>query len=92
MTIVVALLFATYMLLDPSKWMSSFMQLTDMRWDFKIFILTLGAGYIVLAWSLENYILPRLAKVLGILQTMVSRTPKEKKKYKAVLEQMRTLQ
>jgi len=91
-TIVVALLFATYMLLDPSKWLLSFMQLTDMKWDFKVFILTLGAGYIAIAWSLENYILPRLAKLLGDLLIMVSRTPKEKKKYKLVLEQMRTLQ
>jgi len=91
-TIVVALLFATYMLLDPSQWMSSFMQLTDMQWDFKVFILALGVGYIALAWSLENYILPRLAKLLGFLQALVSRNPKEKKKYKVVLEQMRTLQ
>ena len=68
------------------------MQLTDMQWDFKIFILILGIGYVALAWSLENYILPRLAKLLGMLQTMVTSSPKEKKKYKAVLEQMRTLQ
>jgi len=80
------------MLLDPSKWMSSFMQLTDMQWDFKVFILTLGVGYIALAWSLENYILPRLAKLIGFLQTKATRSPKQKKKYKAVLEQMRTLQ
>jgi len=76
------------MLLDPSKWLSQFMQLTDMRWDFKLFVLVLGLGYILLAWVSENFMFPRLAKILGHVQTWVTRKPKQRKTYKLVLEQM----
>jgi len=64
-TIVATFLFASYMLLDPSKWLAQFMQLTEMTIDFRIFILILGIGYFGLAWSAEKYVLPRVAKVLG---------------------------
>lgn len=67
------------------------MQLTYMKWDFKVFLLTLGIGYIVVAWTSENYILPRLAKSLGALKTKVSGTLKERKEYKVILEEMKTL-
>jgi cation-transporting P-type ATPase 13A2 len=80
------------MLLDPSEWLAKFMQLTKMATDFKFFILVLGVGYIGLAWTSENYIFPRLAKFIGILKTWITRTPKERKAYKTVLEQMQTLQ
>jgi len=89
-TIVVTLLFSTYLLFDPSAGVSKFMQLTPMTWDFKFFILLLGIGYIVLAWTSEHYILPRLAKYLGILKTVLTRSPKQRKTYKLVLDQMRT--
>jgi cation-transporting ATPase 13A2 len=91
-TIVVALLFSLYMLFDPSESVAKFMQLTKMSWDFRSFILALGIGYIALAWASENYLLPRLAKYLGSLKTAVTRKPKQRKAYKIVLEQMRTLQ
>lgn len=68
------------------------MQLTKMTWDFKMFILVLGIGYISVAWTSENYILPRLAKSLGALKTKISQKPKDRKKYKLVLEQMQELQ
>lgn len=80
------------MLVDPSQWLADFMQLTKMGGDFKAFILALGIGYIALAWTSEHYIFPRLAKYIGALKTCVTRTPKERKLYKTVLEQMRTLQ
>ncbi|TGO73257.1 hypothetical protein BELL_0377g00120 [Botrytis elliptica] len=88
-TIVVALLFSLYMLFDPSQWLANFMQLTEMSWDFEVFILFLGIGYISLAWTSENYLLPRLGKYLGILKTSISRKPKQRKTYKLVLEEMR---
>jgi cation-transporting ATPase 13A3/4/5 len=91
-TIVVALLFSSYMLLDPSKGIASFMQLTSLSWDFKSFILALGLGYIFLAWTSEHYLFPRLAKFLAVVKTSISRTAKERKTYKVVHEQMRTLQ
>jgi cation-transporting ATPase 13A2 len=80
------------MLFDPSEWLADFMELTKMSWDFKCFILALGLGYIALAWTSEHYIFPRFAKYIGVLKTWVSRTPKERKAYKTVLEQMQTLQ
>lgn len=91
-TIVVALLFSSYMLFDPSPGLASFMQITPMSWDFKTFILVLGMGYIAIAWVSENYVFPRLAKFLGILSTTVTGKPKQRKAYKLVLEQMRLSQ
>lgn len=91
-TIVVALLFSSYMLIDPSEWLSTVMQLTYMTWDFKSFILILAIGYIALSWVSENYVLPKLAKYLGVLKTSLTREPKQRKAYKNVLEQMRSLQ
>lgn len=80
------------MLVDPSRWLASFMQLTQMAGDFKTFILILGVGYIALAWTSEHYVFPRLAKYIGVLRTCITRTKKERKLYKTILEQMRTLQ
>ena len=91
-TIVVALLFSSYMLSDPSYWLTKFMQLTYMTWDFRSFILVLGMGYVALAWISENYILPRLAKYIGVLHAWVTRTPKQRKVYKLVQEEMCDLQ
>jgi cation-transporting ATPase 13A2 len=80
------------MLFDPSEWLAKFMQLTPMSWGFRSFILVLGIGYIAIAWTSEQYLLPRLAKCIGILKTAVTRKPKQRKQYKLVLEEMRTLQ
>jgi len=91
-TIVVALLFTSYLLFDPSEWLANFMQLTKMSWDFKSFILLLGIGYIALAWTSENYILPRLARYLGVLKTSITGRPKKRKAYKIFQEQLRSLQ
>jgi cation-transporting ATPase 13A2 len=91
-TIVGATLFSTYMLFDPSAWLSDFMQLTDMTWDFKTFILVLGVGYISLAWTTENYAFPRLAKWLGMAKEKVFKQKKTRKTYKIVAEEMRMLQ
>ncbi|PQE16569.1 p-type atpase protein [Rutstroemia sp. NJR-2017a BBW] len=88
-TIVVALLFSSYMLFDPSEGLAKFMQLTQLTWDFKLFILALGIGYMALAWSSEKYILPKLGKYLGILKTTITRRPKQRKAYKLVLEELR---
>lgn len=91
-TVVVTLLFSSYMLFDPSEWLAKFMQLTPMSWDFRLFILILGGGYIAIAWILEQYLLPRLAKFIGMAKTSITRTPKQRKQYKLVLEEMRKLQ
>jgi cation-transporting ATPase 13A2 len=77
------------MLFDPSVWFSNFMQLTYLAWDFKIFILVLGVGYLALAWSMEKYGLPRLARLIGSAKEKLSKTPKQRKLYKVIQQKMR---
>jgi len=88
-TIVVTYLFSTYMLFDPSKSVSSFMQLTTMTWDFKVSIFILGLGYFGVAWTSEQYLLPRVARYFGWLKTVIAKSPKKRKTYKLVAEQIR---
>lgn len=88
-TIVVALLFTSYLLFDPAAWLAKFMQLTEMTWDFKLFILVLGIGYFVIAWIAEKYVYPRLAKLIGVIKEKVNRVAKKRKIYKVVREKMR---
>jgi len=88
-TIVATLLFSCYMLLDPAVWLVSFMQLTNMALDFRIFILVLGCGYFCLAWSAEKYFFPRLAKLFGIAKERLGKMPKRRKVYKVIQEKMR---
>ena len=80
------------MLFDPSEWLANFMQLTEMSWDFRGFILALGIGYIFLAWTSEQYVFPELAKYLGFLQTWITGTPKKRETYELVLDEMHSLQ
>jgi cation-transporting ATPase 13A2 len=79
------------MLFDPSEGLARFMQLTPMTWDFKTFLLVLGVGYIAVAWTLENYVLPRLAKYLGQVKTSVTGKAKVRKQYKVILADMQEL-
>ncbi|KAH8598033.1 hypothetical protein B0O99DRAFT_506557 [Bisporella sp. PMI_857] len=71
-TIVVTLLFSTYMLLDPSKWISQFMQLTEMAWDFKTFILVL-ANSTISEWLLDGGYLPNAVIRVGIRRQLADR-------------------
>jgi cation-transporting ATPase 13A3/4/5 len=87
-TIVVALLFSSYLLFDPSDWLAKFMQLTPMSWDFRVFILMLGIGYFAVAWTSEKYLFLRLAKYMGIAKISITQKPKQRKKYKLVQEEM----
>lgn len=87
--IVVTLLFSSYMLFDPAQWLVSFMQLTDLALDFRVFILILGIGYFVLAWVAEKYLLPRLVKLIGRAKESMTGKKKEKKMYKMIQEEMR---
>jgi len=80
------------MLFDPSDWLVKFMQVTPMSRDFRVFILALGAGYIAIAWTAEQYMLPRLSKYIGMAKIAITQKPKQRKQYKLVLDEMRTLQ
>ncbi|KAH8683100.1 hypothetical protein BGZ60DRAFT_467457 [Tricladium varicosporioides] len=72
-TIVVTLLFSSYMLFDPSEGVSKFMQLTGMTWDFKTFLLALGFGYIAEDWILDGGYLPNAVIRIGIRRQLRDR-------------------
>ncbi|KAG9232990.1 hypothetical protein BJ875DRAFT_379522 [Amylocarpus encephaloides] len=70
-TIVASLLFASYMLFDPSEGLANFMQLTYLTWDFKTFILTLGIGES--NWILDGGYLPNALIRVGIRRQLADR-------------------
>ncbi|OCL09650.1 hypothetical protein AOQ84DRAFT_353930 [Glonium stellatum] len=87
---VVTLLIATYMLLDPAKWLYELMELTYMSMDFKFFILVLAAGGFVCSYGSEKYLLPRLARLIGKIEVWVNPKWKKKRKiYKVIQEDLR---
>ena len=90
-TIVAALLFSAYMLLDPGAGLSKFMQLTEMPVDFKVFILGLALGGLACAWVAERYLFLWLARHIGKIHDHIwPRHLKQRKQYKILLDQMRT--
>jgi len=88
-TLVVALMISTYMLLGPAKWLFDFMELTQMDLDFKMFLIILaGVGFVV-SYSSEKLFLPRLAKWIGQIKVKVSpKSRKMRKQYKIIAEGM----
>ena len=84
-----ALLFACYMLFDPAEWLSKFMQLTPMSLDFCFFILSLGIAFLCFSSAGESVIFPWISRKLGLLVQKSRKTPKERKTYKKVQEQLR---
>lgn len=88
-TIVAALLFSTYMLLDPGSSLANFMHLTYLSVSFKLFILVLAAGGFVCAWLGERYVFQRVASVAGRLHDWVwPQRRKKRKEYKMLQEKM----
>lgn len=88
-TIVVALLFSSYMLFDPAEAFAKFMQLTRMSVDFKLFILILAIGGFACAWVFERRVFLLLARSMGkIHDRLWPHRRKQRKKYKVFLEEM----
>lgn len=65
------------------------MQLTEMDLDFRFFILSLGAVYFCFAWAGESVIFPALSMWIGRTMRKVIKSPKQRKVYKVVREQLR---
>ena len=88
-TIVVTLLISLYMLLDPAKWLASFMDLTEMSLSYELFLLLLaGIGFAV-AWVTERYAFPVMAKWVGKLSKRLgSSHQRQRKQYKIIREEM----
>jgi len=90
-TIVVALLFSSYMLFDPAESFAKFMQLTHMSVGFKLFVLVLAIGGFACAWIFERRVFLLLARAMGkIHDRLWPHWQKQRKKYKVLLEEMRT--
>ncbi|KAK4241245.1 hypothetical protein C8A03DRAFT_12498 [Achaetomium macrosporum] len=87
-TIVITLSITLLMVVSPPVWLSSFMQLTYLSWDFKLFIVGLGACYLVLAWAGEHWTFQPLARLIGKMKHAVLKQPKKRKQYKLIQEQM----
>lgn len=86
-TIVVAILISLYMLLDPAKWLSDFMDLTEMSLDYELFLLALATAGFAGAYLAERYFLPLLARYVGRLKSYLRPShPKKRKQYKLIAE------
>lgn len=77
------------MLFDPADWLAKFMQLTPMSNDFNFFILSLGIAFLCLSSAGESVIFPWISRKLGVLRQKTRQTPKDRKIYKKVQEQLR---
>lgn len=88
-TIVVALLISSYMLLDPAEWLFNFMELTEMSLGFKFKLLLLAAVSFGIAWTSERYVLPGMARLFGQISKRVKAgAQKKRKEYKVLLKEM----
>lgn len=76
------------MVIRPPGWLSSFMQLTYVSWDFTLFMMGLGVLYLGLAWSGEHWVFQPLARLIGQMKQSVFMRPKKRKEYKIIQEQM----
>jgi cation-transporting ATPase 13A3/4/5 len=88
-TMLIALAISAYMLFDPAPWLEDLMELTYLSQSFKLFILTLALGGFAVSYVAERQVLPSLARVIGKTIQKFSRTPKKRKEYKVILEDMR---
>lgn len=88
-TIGVALAISSYMLFDPAPWLEDLMELTWMSVNFRIFILVLGIGGFAVSYLAERQVFPRLARLIGKVKQRLSKTPKKRKEYKIIAEDMR---
>lgn len=89
-TIVVALLFSSYMLIDPGAWLADFMQLTWMSMEFKVLILVLTMGDFAVAWAAEKRVSLWLSAVIsGAHDWLWPGRRKKRKQYKLLVERTR---
>ncbi|KAF4959932.1 hypothetical protein FGADI_1435 [Fusarium gaditjirri] len=88
-TISIALLITVYMILTPAQWVIDLMQLTDMSWDYELFLIGLGVAYFVVAWAFEHFLALRLARLIGSVKQSVTGKAKKRKEYKVIAETSR---
>jgi cation-transporting P-type ATPase 13A2 len=90
LTIVVTLIFASYMLLDPAEWLYHLMQLTRMSMGFKGWLFALAGGAFGVAYLSERQLFPEVARSVGkLIRRLRQNKPKKRKQYKVLLEDLR---
>lgn len=89
-TILGGLMVATWMLFATPDWLFRLMQLTPMPTSFKILLFFMGLVQLGIGGAGEQYVLPKLAKGVGILKEKASGGKgKDRKMYKVLEEEMR---
>ncbi|KAK1237514.1 hypothetical protein MKX08_003139, partial [Trichoderma sp. CBMAI-0020] len=88
-TIMLSLAVTGYMIASPAFWLYDMMQLSQMSWDYKSFLVLLGLGYFALAWIYDNFISLRLARFLGAANEWCTGRAKTRKQYKLIKEAMK---
>ncbi|KKA25972.1 hypothetical protein TD95_002157 [Thielaviopsis punctulata] len=88
-TIAATTLFAIMMITVPNHFIKHTMELTKISRGFKGFLLAMGLVYLLTAWVSEKYLFVWLAKQIAVLKKRVTGVEKTRKKYKAVMENMR---
>ena len=89
-TIFLALVASVYMVLSPAHWLKKLMELTQMSWDYELFLMGLGIVYLALAWAFERHLAPALARFLDQAKERVTGRAKRRKGYKLIRERMRS--
>lgn len=65
------------------------MQFTRISWDFKLFLIALGITYFLIAWIGEDYVFPKIARLIGYARQSFGKTSKRRKEYKLIQERIR---
>ncbi|KAF2181795.1 hypothetical protein K469DRAFT_752656 [Zopfia rhizophila CBS 207.26] len=90
-TMLITLVITSYMLFGPAKWLVKLMELTYVDMSFKFFVLALGMGNLACAYASERFLLPKLARWIGVMKIKINpKWRKKRKAYKEILEGMRT--
>ncbi|KAK4156495.1 hypothetical protein C8A00DRAFT_12607 [Chaetomidium leptoderma] len=87
-TITATLGITLLLVLGPPAWLSKFMQLTYLSWDFKLGIVGLGMLFVALSWLGEHWAFQPLARLVGKIKMSVLKQPKTRKQYKVIREEM----
>lgn len=88
-TLVVTLIFSSYMLFDPALWLYNLMQLTGMSLGFKGWLFALAVGTFGIAYISERHLFPELARVVGQgIRKLRGNRLKKRKQYKVLLEEL----
>ncbi|TWU77492.1 hypothetical protein ED733_007130 [Metarhizium rileyi] len=88
LTVAAALIITFYMIAGPAHWVKRIMELSNMEWDYKLFLVVLGLSYFALAWFFEKYLAMSLARFVGHAKQRITGRTKIRKKYKVILDEM----